>query len=495
VLVLLALLSAGCPGSDGREPLPLDLPSRSECVFAEKRDFVVVGYFPTRLGRPGDVRIELFAGSDTRRRPVRSIRSHVDPSTGLTPRESLDFGYERGQAWGPQGGGLEVSEMLMTPDLVAVPGGIENPTNKVVVTPEYYAGVVLGGASRDFDTRYAGDDGVPWTDLNAGQYTIRVTGISGDFEGRSNSRRIEFGRTHAMLGRFSPGISRDKMLVYAAEHGFRTYIDFFPGFFSQGGYSYEIPGRWMANNAVEVVNTFPDSLRDTLADAQNDLLLYNISGTSATQRIEIGGLVSSGLLTQQTTFHYYDIGEPFIPYLDASTGMPASLSGTITAFEPGDRLALTRIEIEPAGESGEDNLYDFGAVRQRGIDTDLDDGVALDPSREFSIYGVTAPLPSATRPGPLPHQFEVANSIRSIEYRIRSEDGSLVLADSRPVGLKRLFEPVHAQSRSMLSIYEFKHRFRLDESGTYTVSAHARDAEGAEVPGGAATFQITVGRR
>lgn len=493
--LLLGALSAGCPAGAEREPLPLDLPSAGELVFAEKRDFVVVGYFKTRLVSPGDVRIELFAGTDTRSRPVRSIQSHVDRATGLTPREALDLAYAHGQAWGPQGAGTDPAETVMTPDLVAVPGGIEDPTNKVVVTPEYYAGVVLGGVSRTFDTRYAAADGVPWTDLVAGVYTIRVTGLSGDLAGRTSSRRIEFGRTHSMLGRFSPYVSRESMLAYAVERGFRTYFDFFPGFFSHAGHTYEIPGRWMANNAIEVVNTFPDCRVDTRAAAENALLLYNISGTSATQLIEIGGMAANDLLGQQTTFHYYDIGEPFIPYLDASTSAPASLAGTIVGFARDDRLALTRIESGPAEQAEEDNLYEFAGVRQLAIDIDPGDGVSVAASCAFCVYGVVVPIQAATRPGPLPHQFEVQNAIRSIQYTIRRADGATVVEESRSVGLERRFEPVHAPSRSIRSIYEFKHRFRLELSGNYTVSLRARDALGAEVAGGAAEFALSVQAR
>lgn len=130
-LLLLALVAA-C--SDHRAPLPLDLPSARERTFAEKRDFVVAGYFDPPLAHPGNVRIELYRGTSARGTPVRRIESHVDPATGTTPRGALDLLYANGQAWGPAGPVTDPDEIVMTPDLVAVPGGIESPWNKAVVT-------------------------------------------------------------------------------------------------------------------------------------------------------------------------------------------------------------------------------------------------------------------------------------------------------------------------------------------------------------------------
>ena len=47
-------------------------------------------------------------------------------------------------------------------------------SNKVVVTRDYYAAVVLGGVTKEFDTLYRGEDGETWQDLKAGVYTLRV---------------------------------------------------------------------------------------------------------------------------------------------------------------------------------------------------------------------------------------------------------------------------------------------------------------------------------
>ena len=142
--------------------------------------------------------------------------------------------------------------------------------------------------------------------------------------------------------------------------------------------------------------------------AAKDVILYNISAASATQLIEIGAIVANGLLTRQTTFHRYDIGEPFIAYTDAG-GRTVSLDGVIVAFHDGERLALTRVESMPDDGIDRENLYDVGDPAPLDIDVDIADGVEVPSAWEFSVYGVVVPVPSPARPGPLPHQHEAAD--------------------------------------------------------------------------------------
>lgn len=497
----MALLLAACdrlPTDDSAlrpaSAMPLNIPSDNESVFAESRDFMVVGYFNPPLRHPGDVQVELFAGSPADGRPLRVIRSDVDPVTGVTPRASLDFSYRKGQAWGPNGAVSDTALMVMTPDLVKYPGGLTNPTNKVVVTREYYAAVVLGGVTRDFDTRYE-DGNTPWSDLTAGTYTIRVTGHSGQLDGLAATRTITFGATHAMLGRFSPDATKGPLLAYAAAQGYRTYIDFFPGFFSYKGYSYEITGRWMANNSVEVVNTSPSAQVDNVADARNDLLLYNISETSATSRIEIGAIVANGLLNDQTTFHYYNIGEPSLTWIDATTGVAASRTGSIAALPDTERLVVTRVESRVDDGILQDNRYDVGNPTPLSMDTDVSDGVHVRTGDEFSVFGVVAPIPSSVRPGPLPHQYQIDNSIDSVRYELRSSQGQIVQRSTHPVGLTRRYDPFASPSTVATSVYEFAHAFRIASgAGIYTLVMAGLDGRGQPVAAAADSFSVTVSR-
>jgi hypothetical protein len=50
----------------------------------------------------------------------------------------------------------------MVPDIVQEPDGFLFPGNKVVVTKDYFAGVILGGVTRNFDTDYTMPRACPW---------------------------------------------------------------------------------------------------------------------------------------------------------------------------------------------------------------------------------------------------------------------------------------------------------------------------------------------
>ncbi|MEI6156991.1 MAG: hypothetical protein WCP87_01335, partial [Atribacterota bacterium] len=142
ILVLLGFIYlTGNFSSASEKPEPafvIDVPSKSETVFAEKRDFYVIGHFAPGVKVPGNIRVEVFRGSYTDGVPIRVIQSQVDEKTGMTPLESLEMKYEKGTDHG----------LLLIPDLVKEPGGILNPNNKVVVTPDYFSGLILGGATK-----------------------------------------------------------------------------------------------------------------------------------------------------------------------------------------------------------------------------------------------------------------------------------------------------------------------------------------------------------
>lgn len=110
----------------------------NETTFAEKRDFYVYGIFSTRLENSGDIGIELFKGDGTNGEWIRHIESRVDPDNRTTPLDSIEKNYSEGLNWGN----------VMVADLVKEPGGFLNSSNKVVVTNEYYQGLILGGVKK-----------------------------------------------------------------------------------------------------------------------------------------------------------------------------------------------------------------------------------------------------------------------------------------------------------------------------------------------------------
>lgn len=484
VLAGLPLLLAACNESeDGGGQLVLSVPSDTETVFGEKRDFYVIGYFNEPLAHPGDVRVELYAGDKAEGAPLRVVTSSVDPDTGLTPESALRTDYPEGLDRG----------LSMVPDLVMEPGGFDFPGNKCVVTTTYYAALVLGGATKDFDTDYLDAEGQPMADLAAGTYTLKVSGLSGALEGKTAVKRLTFGLTHAMLGRFSPTAHRDRLVAYGREKGYRLYLDPFPGILYIGSVGYEVGNRWRPNNAIEVVNNLSGNLLDTVSAAQNDILLYNVSPTSATQMTETGTLVFTDMIDDPaTSLHYYDIGEPGLSYVEAGSSEVVVLEGSITDLAFGDRLALYRAEVLADDGADRDNLYTPGDPTPRLVDTDVSDGVVLGSGQELDLYGLCAPIPSATQPGEYHNQYVVTNRVAAIHYVVRDGDGAAVLDTTREVNLGRIYDASQPE-RVSRSIYEFKHDLALPAAGSYVVHASGLDVDGALVDGAAESFPLTVG--
>jgi hypothetical protein len=142
------------------------------------------GIFSEGVQVPGNIRIELFRGETASGTPIRTLESQVDDETGVTPESAIEQNYPDGVA----------HNLDKAPDLVNDPGGFYYPGNKVLVTEDYYGGIILGGATKDFDTDYTDAAGNQLQDLTEGVYTLKVTGLSGDIASYSETFRCTLNR-------------------------------------------------------------------------------------------------------------------------------------------------------------------------------------------------------------------------------------------------------------------------------------------------------------
>lgn len=496
LLVLLFILSCSDSGTDTTDKslFNIDVPSTLETVLAEMRDFYVIGYFGADNANddlvyvdfPGDVKIELYRGSAAEGTKIRTVQSHVDPITLTTPTSAMNYDYSEGKNL-PDRTTKETLKII--PDIVTEPGGFDNPENKCVVSNYYYAGLFLGGVTKDFDTTYTDASGYPLEDLTAGTYTIKVTGLSGRLKGFTDSKTITLGLTHASLGRFSPDSAKEKLISYSRERGYRLYFDPFPGYFFIGGMTYEIKNRWMPNNSIEVVNVMPGTLVDDVQSAVNDVMIYNVNKDSATHRVEIGALVAKDLFeSDRTTVHYYDIGEPNITYVNNSS-QSTTLEGKFANFATDDYLVLPRAEIQANNGESSDNKWYIDDTTPKTLDLNVGDGISMTTSDEFILYGVVKQIPSKVDYGDYHFQYTILNQISEIRYTITAPDTSQTTT-TRVVGLNRYYS---SSSWADNSIYEFMHVFTLDSGmGTYTFNLVGLDSSGIKVPGSTENFQVNV---
>ncbi len=469
--------------------LVITQPSANETLLTEERDFHVYGIFTGTVVNPGDIRIEVYPGDTVSGSPVRVIQSHVDPVSGITNASVINASYCTLTGYCTWKNGA------MVPDLVESPGGILDPTNKLVVTNRYYLGMILGGVTKGFDTNYTDSTGTPLVDLTAGNYTIRVIGLSGSFAGQDVRKTITLGLTNAVLGTFRPTTNKDALTQYGITHNRRIYFDWFPGYFTDPDNSsvwWESPKRWTPNNGIEVVNDRSGTIIDNPVVANNAMFIYNINSGSATYSVELSEILKYGLQdSSNTTFLYYDTGEPQMTFNDASTGL-RTLTGNPIPIPSDKRLVIYRAEIfTPIGTSFE-NLYDPNDITTpKTLNFNVGGGITVPQGKEFVVYGATKPIASTVTATSTPYRFTIDNRITQVNCTITDAAGNLVRMGMHDVNLSRLY--TSGSPARFNSLWEFGIEVSgLSAPGSYTISLVGVDGYGTTVAQTGTMFTVTV---
>jgi len=488
LFILLFTLSCSDSGSSASQRyFTVAVPSENERYFGEKRDFYVVGYFEEGARRIGNIKIELFRGETASGTPVRLVQSEVN-AAGVTPDDAIESNYPEGEGW----------NLEKAPDLVNDPGGFYFPGNKVLVTNRYFGGLILGGATKDFDTDYVDASGNPLEDLTEGIYALRVTAAAGKVVLQTETMNLYFAPMAKLFGAFRPDNHKRKFEAFARANHYRMFLDPFAGYFFPEGFSvgsYEIQKRWRPQNSLEVVNTVEGVSYGTPDNAVIGFILYNLVEDGATSRLEMGKALLTGVVdSPDTLFFHYDIGEPEITYTTLAY-QESTLDGSITPLDSGDRLALTRAEIRMLGTGDGDNRYDLYDKTPKALDLDLSDGVTITLAEEFSVFGVVTPIPATVTETSYLY-YAADNRISRVRYRIMDAQGAETAVTTRDLNLGRVYiesEP----DRLFYSIFEFEHEFDFNamnlDAGTYTIQLIALDEAGNEVSGTEETVTIQYG--
>ena len=458
-------------------------PSADEQVLESGRDFYVIGRIERDGVRPEDIpfniRVDVAETGlvrDGKMIPLRTVSSHVDHFTGLTPERDIYFRYEGTAPW------VDISREELyrypPPDLVYRHGDPESfydPSLKAVVTKDRFAVLIQGGVTKDFDTAYNYPDDLGWK-----LYRIIVTAVTGDKVLARTEEDVMFGTVQEkVLARFSPDEHMRSVVSFAEENGFRIYRDLFPGYWPcADGSVYEIPRRWRANDALEYVG------------GRVHAVIYNIrEKRCATQEVEIGRMAFEGWLDSEDVIYYhYDIGEPSLRF---GTWYGSDIKkGKIIAFKNGDRLELLRAETGDI----KDRYYPEDTIGT--VDWDVHDSVSVDPDTPLAICGAVTPIqPMLSEVIPNDDgTFEVENQIRHIRYRFVDMMDGVLHEESKEVFLERNYRNSDGEW-SLDSIYEFRHFFDLPEilnGRIMTVYVDAYDNKGIEIEGASEAFYLRI---
>ena len=460
-------------------------PSAEEQVLESGRDFYVIGSIDrggvSPENMPFDIRVyvaETGLVRDGKILPLRTVRSHVDSTTGLTPERDIYFRYEGKAPWV----NIDREELFKSPppDLVyrhGDPDSFYDPSLKAVVTKDRFAVLIQGGVTKDFDTDYSKSysDELAWK-----MYRILAAAVSGDKVLAVAEADVMFGTVQGkILARFSPDEHFKRVAAFAEEKGLRIYRDLFPGYWPcSDGSVYEIPRRWRANDALEYV------------EGKVHAIIYNISEKRcATQEVEIGRIAFEGWLdSEDIVYYYYDIGEPSLKYRTWH-GTDKKI-GKLIMFENGDRLALTRAETGEAPEA----YYPKDTIDK--ADWNVYNSVSIDREKPLVLCGVVTPIQPklseviANDDG----TFDVGNRIQKIRYKFVNMIEGTLYETEKEVLLERKYSD-RGNGWTLESIYEFRHYFVLPENlngKILTVYVDALDENGEEVEGSSEAFYLWI---
>ncbi|MDI9371356.1 MAG: SYNERG-CTERM sorting domain-containing protein [Synergistaceae bacterium] len=485
--LVVASLLFGIPCAEAVK-LEVVVPSEGSRLLASTRDFYAIVAIDREGKNPEqerfNVHFELYRDGDLD--AVRTVSSIVDNITGLTPLNAVKLDYEHGQTPG------EVINILSAPppDLVfdpSRPASFYDATVKAVVTRHYAAALIQGGNTKEFDTNYPT---IYTRDLEEGAYTLKVKAVGeAGAELHSVTVPLTFGTVpDKIISRFSPPAHVENVEAFAQVNNSHIYSDPFPGYWDAstlphgGGPSdlfYEINRRWRPNDLLEYMG---GTIR---------AVLYNVAETSATNKVELGGLAYNRRLNSQSIHWYmYDTGEVVINY-NAGGSQTAVQAGKIVPFPEGRKLAMVRAEVRGDGvdrPEPSDNVY-YPELADKTVDWNVEDGVVVKAKQMLSLFGVVKPLqPSledVVREGD--GTYTMRNRIEMVRYVMKDE------ATEKAVFEEKWVELVRPETTSRPSIYEFRHDLLIpdDFDKPWTVELRAFDSHGMAVPGTDLSFVIT----
>lgn len=430
ILLVFSLLILPGAAAEDSVYLTITQPSANETLFAEGRDFYVVGEFSNPTGVPVNICISLLNETGSL---VRKITSTVNES-GVTDENDVNMSRisDPYNMWGG----------ILAPDLIENPLGYANAENKLLVTKTYYHGLIQGGVTKDMGTYFAPDASGHLQEisgiLTAGKYQlvveavtasgipVRIANASDGALYENQTLQLTFGLTNATFGAFNPAAAKQQLLTYAEEHNRRTYVDWFPGYFRLNDGGYEISERWQPNNAIEAVNYLPGTLIDTVQTACSTNTLYNVGSSSTFYQVELSAIMnSSNVDSNRTTFLYYDIGEPEITWRNASTGLFETRYGVMAPLpEVSSGAADARIHYTHADLSMQDGVLSDGsiniiALNNSSLDIRADDTpyeVTVAAGENVIFYGVTRPLASELEPAGTAQRYIPQDQIMTFTY-------------------------------------------------------------------------------
>ena len=436
-------------------------PSTPQLTICRGRDFYVVGDFADNLEIPNDAKLQITVTSKKTGKTVRTIYTNIKNNY-----QGMNVNYA---GLNVEDGDREAYRYSMMPDLVydpQKPASFKYTWNKACYSDEHFTCVVYGGEYNHDVWHF--DQYDKWIGaLPEGDYTLAVT-LNDDGEQLAwYKTQITIGSTSdKVLSRFSPEYHMENVSLYSNWKGYTLLLDPFPGYWNMPMFFPE----WENNQFVGQIRQ-----RWALADRQEyktgriHIFNYNITETSTSYSVEIGQLAYDKVLNNPSRVQYcfYDTGNVYGNFVETDPDLDYP-------------VYFTRIDHDALNTS--DNVVD---LRVSDIINDAtnhpEPGTTVQGSCGETVYfnGACYVLqPPKTQLLTDTESFSMnnANSVSYLYYEIL-KDGVDYSRDWREVsGLSRITE----DGNTTKAILEFRHGFKFDEPGTYTIRVNPVNSEDLE---------------
>lgn len=431
----------------------INLYAPSEDEIMPARDFYVVGSIDresdVEVNEPLNVKIEILTLKGD---VVRSLKSSVAPD-GFTSAYYFFKDYENGMSYNDPK--QVFINQFTSPDIIfdgEERDSIRNPYNKIVVKDNYFAAVIYGGATKEFDLKYEDELGNALVDLTDEQYELVITVTNSDMdEICSYSKYLNFGNEKKRL------LSTEDLGEYASENMMVTPTSVVGAWIPEKylnaktyGFNYVIPQRLLIN----LLNEFSES------KAVN-VMLDNLSLSDTYTNVAFGSLFTDNSKAG-VSYLYYDIGEKEVAFNLA--GAELVKKGNIVESKYKKFLEVNRVEN-----------YDNDGT-ECGVDFNIDDGVVITEGNCARFYGVYSPMISSVSLSS--EKYKINNDVVKIKAVISDANDEIIYEDTSNALI--LYEDGTAAS-SFEFVFDISPDKKMVDAEGLTLTFYGIDSKGEKI--------------
>lgn len=446
VVILLA-----CAFSVSATEINLCAPTEEEIVPG--RDFYVVGTIDregiSAQSEPLDIKIELInAKGDV----IRSIQSNVSID-GLTAADYFLTDYEYATSYNDS---KETFINKFTPPDIIYDGvdrdSIRLSHNKVVVKENYFAAIIFGGASKEFDLKYEDEHENALYDISEGEYELVITALNSDGEEVCRYQQIlVFSSDSDRL------ITSESLNEYASENSM-VLSNSIVGYWDPAAYINENTNSFYYINPRRLLY----NLTAEFSNSENVYIHLNNLNLSDVKTNLMFGSVYNEDSVSKPLYLYYDIGESKVKFTFSGAAMEKN--GELIKNDYSKFIAVNRVET--SDESGENSYVDFSA----------EDGVLITEGNSNVFYGVYSPvINSSVLSG---NTYKITNNVAYIKAAVVNENNKVVFEQSETAGLIKNNSSYTSRYEFAISITPNK---EMLESDKLTLTFYAVDKDGNEL--------------